>query len=47
MTGDGWIYKVQLSADERLDNYTVTVCNYEFWQQHIVSYSSVVHTERT
>ena len=27
MTGDGYIYNVQLSANERLDNCTVTVCN--------------------
>jgi hypothetical protein len=27
MTGDGYIFNVQLSANERLGNYIVTVCN--------------------
>jgi hypothetical protein len=36
-----------MSANERLDNCNVTVCNGVFWQQHIMSYSNIVHTERT
>ena len=41
MTGNGQIYNVQLSANERLYNCTVTLCNCVFLQQHFVCYSNV------
>jgi hypothetical protein len=47
ITRDCYSYNIKISANEGLDNCSLTVCKCLIWQQHIVFYINVGHTERT